>query len=220
MAYMTTLHERIRAQRKLAGLTQVELAKTVGVARVSLTQWENGDTSPKGENLLKLAKALNTSPDWLVTGKGDPSTGISAPELEPAPIGHRMIPLINEVQAGSWREICDNFQASEMLLTDLDLSPSAFALTIRGESMLPDYRDGDRVIIDPNVRPTPGDCVVAINGSNAATFKKYRERGVDANGETVFELVPLNPDYPTLRSDIEKIDIIGTMMEHRRYRKR
>ena len=45
---MTTIHERIRAQRKRAGMTQAELAKIVGVARVSLTQWELGETSPKG----------------------------------------------------------------------------------------------------------------------------------------------------------------------------
>ena len=35
MGYMTTIHERIKVQRKLAGLTQVELAKIVGVAWVS-----------------------------------------------------------------------------------------------------------------------------------------------------------------------------------------
>lgn len=80
---MTTIHERIRAQRKNAALTQVELAKMVGVARVSLTQWESGDTSPKGENLMKVARALGVTPDWLVSGRGDPS----AQELEPAPRG-------------------------------------------------------------------------------------------------------------------------------------
>lgn len=183
---------------------------------MSLTQWESGDTSPKGENLLKLARALGVTPDWLISGRGDPS----GPELEPAPIGGRMVPIISEVQAGTWREIRDGLQTAEMLLTDLDLSPHAFALTIRGDSMLPEFREGDRVIIDPEVGPAPGDFVVALNGGNAATFKKYRERGVNGDGATVFELVPLNQDYPTLRSDVEKIDIIGTMMEHRKYRRR
>ena len=86
--------------------------------------------------------------------------------------------------------------------------------------MLPDFKEGDRVIIDPNVQAIPGDCVVAINNNNAATSKKYRERGIDTTGRTVFELFPLNPDYPTLRSDIEDIQIVGVMMEHRKYRRR
>lgn len=215
---MTEICGRIRGSRLDAKLNQTELAKRVGVSKVAVSQWENGDTQPKGENLLKLASALGVSPQWLVNGKGDPSAGL--PELESAPIGGRMVPIISEVQAGTWKEIRDNLQTAEMLLTDLSLGAHAFALTIRGDSMLPDFREGDRVIIDPDVRPSPGDFVVAINGGNAATFKKYRERGIGADGDTVFELVPLNADYPTLRSDIEKIDIIGTMMEHRKYRRR
>lgn len=68
---MTTIHERIRAQRKRAGMTQAELAKIVGVARVSLTQWELGETSPKGGSLMALSAALGVSPQWLQTGQDD-----------------------------------------------------------------------------------------------------------------------------------------------------
>jgi SOS-response transcriptional repressor LexA len=64
-----------------------------------------------------------------------------------------------------------------------------------------------------------GDYVVAKNGGDEATFKKYRPRGKDAAGVDVFELVPLNDDFASLRSDIDHIAIIGTMVEHRRYRK-
>ncbi|MGI4859741.1 MAG: LexA family protein, partial [Janthinobacterium lividum] len=66
----------------------------------------------------------------------------------------------------------------------------------------------------------PGDFVVAKNGSQDATFKKYRPRGVSLTGQEVFELAPLNDDYPTLRSDTEPLQIIGVMVEHRRYRKK
>ena len=110
--------------------------------------------------------------------------------------------------------------ADEFLLTDQDLSDNAFALEIVGESMLPDFQPGDRVIIDPSVLPQPGDFVVAKNGEEEATFKKYRPRGVNEHGQAVFELVPINPDYPSMRSDVMPILIIGTMIEHRKYRKR
>ena len=39
-------------------------------------------------------------------------------------------------------------------------------------------------------------------------------------GQTVFELVPLNPDYETLRSDAQPLEIIGVMVEHRRQYRR
>ncbi len=86
--------------------------------------------------------------------------------------------------------------------------------------MLPDFREGDVVIIDPELAPTPGDFVVAKNGENEATFKKFRPRGLNEHGEQVIELVPLNEDYPSIRSDAQPFRIIGTMVEHRRYRRR
>lgn len=143
--------------------------------------------------------------------------------VAPAAIGTRRVPLISYVQAGCWTEASDTATVGdgfEYLLTDLELSGSAFALEIQGESMLPRFVPGDRVIVDPEVCPQPGDFVVAMNGGQEATFKKYRPRGIDEHGNTVFELVPLNDDFPTMRSDQTTIRIVGTMMEHRQYRRR
>lgn len=143
--------------------------------------------------------------------------------VSPAAIGTRRVPLISYVQAGLWTEATDTATVGdgfEYLLTDLELSGSAFALEIEGESMLPQFRPGDRVIVDPDVVPQPGDFVVAMNGGHEATFKKYRPRGVDQAGNDVFELMPLNEDFAPMRSDQVHIRIVGTMMEHRQYRKR
>lgn len=148
-----------------------------------------------------------------------------APEDEEAyrpPAGLRQVPRISFVQAGLWTEAVDPYDlgaGDDYLLTQTDVGPHAFALTVRGESMEPEFREGDTIIIDPDVKPSPGDFVVARNGQEEATFKKYRPRGVNESGEQVIELVPLNDDFPSLRSDYAPFLIIGTMMEHRRYRK-
>lgn len=65
---MKTLGERSKERRKIINLTQLQLSKKVGVSSVTISQWESGDTSPKGENLYKLAQALQCSPDWLMFG--------------------------------------------------------------------------------------------------------------------------------------------------------
>ena len=56
--------------------------------------------------------------------------------------------------------------------------------------------------------------------SNDGNFTAYRPRGIDENGQEVFELVPLNDDYPPMHSDRQHIEIICVMVEHRIFRKR
>ena len=80
------------------------------------------------------------------------------------------------------------------MLTNLELSTNALAFEIKGDSMAPEFNPGDRVIIDPNVNPQAGDYVVAKNGGEEATFKKYRLCGHNDQGDEVFEFIPLNED--------------------------
>lgn len=140
------------------------------------------------------------------------------------PFGKRPIPVISYVQAGLLTDINDPYAPGDGFAIEIcedDLGRFAFALEIEGDSMLPEFRPGDRVIIDPDVNPMPGDFVVAKNSHQKATFKKFRPRGMNEQGAQVFELVPLNEDYPTMRSDIEQLRIIGTMVEHRKkYRRK
>lgn len=141
----------------------------------------------------------------------------------PASIGQRAIPVISAIQAGALKEIVDPYEAGDGFTTiyaDDTYSKGAFALEISGNSMVPEFLPGDLVIIEPDWVPRPGEYVAAKNGSDEATFKKYRQRGVDSSGQMVFELVPLNDDYPTLRSDITPLIIIGVMAEHRRKTRR
>lgn len=143
--------------------------------------------------------------------------------FERTAVGYREIPVISYVQAGMMTEAVDPFSLGdgfETITTDLDLSGGAFGLIIKGPSMEPEFKEGDKVIIDPAIAPQPGDFVVAKNSHEEATFKKYRPRGTGAHGEMIFELVPLNDDFATLHSERDHLHIIGVMMEHRKYRRR
>jgi SOS-response transcriptional repressor LexA len=204
-------NEWVRQARKHARLTQDGLAEMLEMSKGNVSGWENGRHKPSFEQMKRIS---------ALTGFPLPLDDLG--NASPAPIGARKVPVISAIQAGMWSEIVDHFEpgeADDWLLTDLELSANSFALTIRGNSMLPEFNPGDRVIIDPAVSPHPGDFVAAKNGDQEATFKKYRPRGMDAAGNMVFELVPLNEDYPTLRSDIQPIRIVGTMVEHRKYRR-
>lgn len=221
LPYMT-MSDRIRSRRAALGVTQEDLAKKVGVSRVSISQWERGDTSPKGENLHRLAAALKTRPEWLIEGKGDPEPS-SFQNVEPAVLGQHKVPVLSYVQAGQLtevREIRDVDGGFEYVQADESIGERAFAMRISGDSMTPWFEEGDLVIIDPDIEPVPGDYVAAKNGSLEATFKKYRPRGFNQDGVEYFELIPLNDDYAPIRSDMCQVVIIGTMVEHRKYRRK
>lgn len=210
----------IRDGRLRLRLTEEQFAERCGVSRGAVQQWERGVTAPKRTNQARVAGVLGITVAQLAAGE-DPSTNTVA-----APVGTTRVPLISYVQAGDLTAIMDDHApgaASEYLLTDLPVSRHTFALEIKGTSMLPDFREGDRVIIDPEVRPQPGDFVAAkavdVHGHGEATFKKYRPRSINELGQEVFELSPLNEDFPSMRSDVTPLEIIGTMVEHRRYRR-
>jgi SOS-response transcriptional repressor LexA len=217
------LSNRIKEAMTFAGKNQSQLALEAGISTSAVSQLMTGRVkSLKAETAAALEKSTGYRATWLVTGKG-PKFVLDKSNVSSAPIGTRQVPLISYVQAGHWTGAVDPFQpndAHDWLMTDLELSDGAFALEIKGESMLPEFKPGDRVIIDSQINPQPGDYVVAKNGHEEAMFKKYRPRSVNERGEMVFELVPLNDDYPTIRSDVTPVMIIGTMVEHRKYRRR
>lgn len=73
---------RIRAAREQFGLSQEELAVSVGVSPQSIQQWESGKTNPRHTRMRKLAAVLKTSPHYLQFGVGSPESNIeSAQEL-------------------------------------------------------------------------------------------------------------------------------------------
>lgn len=79
-----TLGQRIKQRRKEVGLSQSKLSKAAGVSDSSISLWESDITSPRGENLHKLASALQCSPTWILFGDEDktPTTPIE-PEKQP-----------------------------------------------------------------------------------------------------------------------------------------
>ena len=210
--------ERLKTLREKAGLSQAALAEKCGWASQSrVGNYEKGVRKIGADDAAIMAAALDVHPAEILFGLE------SVSNVAPAPIGLRQIPIISYVQAGCWTESCECRAVDgsiETINTDLDLGSMAFALSVRGDSMAPEILEGDVVVIDPDVDPLPGDYVVAKNGSHEATLKQYRPRGTNDQGQEYFELVPLNPVYPAMRSDHHHVTIIGVMMEHRRYRKR
>lgn len=217
---METMGARLKRLREAKGLSQGELAKRAGLKSQGAIGNIERDIRGYGASIIDIARELGTTPDYLrLADSGSDTAKTFDANAKAVPHGVRRFPVISAIQAGHLKEITDPYgpgDGFDVEFGDDDASPWAFFLQIEGDSMLDEFKPGDRVQIDPEVAPRPGDFVAAKNSKQEATFKKYRVRGIDANGDEVFELVPLNDNYPIMRSDEHKLSVIGTMIEHRR----
>lgn len=72
--------ERLKELRKEGHLTQVELAKRLGIGQSSYADWERGKKNPTQENLIKIAQFFNVPLDYLV-GNSDKKDELDNIEL-------------------------------------------------------------------------------------------------------------------------------------------
>jgi len=106
-----------------------------------------------------------------------------------------LAPVINTVAAGYPNGFTDldyppSVAREYVRCPDLH-DPQAFAIRVVGDSMEPDFREGDIVVFSPNTAPTSGcDCFVRFE-DGVTTFKRtYRDDPASVR------LQPLNSAYP------------------------
>lgn len=65
-----TLADRLRQAREKAGLTQAEAAGLVGITRQTVSQYEGGESMPRVDYAVAIARAAKWMVEWIVTGEG------------------------------------------------------------------------------------------------------------------------------------------------------
>lgn len=63
--------ERLAKLLEIEGYTQRELANMIGVTETALSRYLKDEREPKMEIIANIATALNTTTDYLLTGKDD-----------------------------------------------------------------------------------------------------------------------------------------------------
>lgn len=109
----------------------------------------------------------------------------------------KSIPVISWIQAGAWTTVDSvpaGTQFEEWLPPNPKCGKNGYGLEVVGESMLPDFRPGDKIYVNPDFQITDlktGDLViVSCQGDSQATFKKL----IVESGNMYLQ--PLNPDWP------------------------
>lgn len=151
-----------------------------------------------GELARRIHAAFGEEMDGPDVGNASPpaSSAGPLPSLDGAlPLRYR-VPLINQVAAGYPTDFTDlDFPArvADGYVTCPDIAdPTAFAARVVGDSMLPDYREGDIVVFSPEADVTDGcDCFVRLEPDHETTFKR-----VFFEADDRLRLQPLNAQFP------------------------
>ncbi|HBD7093882.1 TPA: helix-turn-helix domain-containing protein [Legionella pneumophila] len=210
--------KRIFEARKEKGLTLKELGKlTGGLKQTRLTNWEQGTRAPGPEEIKLLAQALDVSPAFLMCLSDDKQ--VKAPKSF-----SQLVPLLDHCQSCEVKLHINAAHKQELsgdmtfisVSTELlpELSDNAFAIKMVDDSMMPDIRVGDVLIVEPDSEPKPGDIVVAqIEAEEEVIVRKYKQLSASKNA-TEYELATLNNDWADIQVGPNKIqaEIIGCIV--------
>lgn len=216
MTNMMLRSERVKARRRQLNITQKELADTLGIKQAQVSRYESYESEPQLERLYDLAKALKTTPDYLL-GKTD------EPEIKmPSNLAildrrsqRYYIQVVGKISAAGGGTAALAFEDKQgMIDTEFNVQ---FALIVCGDSMEPTLYNGDIVLVQetPYNELRDGDMVVVIvNGEEGIVKRIYLEP------ESGFVLKSDNPQYKPKYMPFERLNvdclIVGRVVESRR----
>ncbi len=203
---------KLKELRIKNGELQEDIGKIIGVSGRAIGNYETEKRRMSPEIVLKLAKHFGVTTDYLL--------GID--DIEKSTI----VSVYGTIPAGIPMEMIENILDTEEIDANmLKGGKEYFGLRVKGNSMYPDYLDGDTIILEKVDDCESGqDCVVMVNG-NDGTFKKVIKDKVkqtiklqpintilDNNGNFLYEPITFT------KEEIEKlpVKVIGRVVELRR----
>lgn len=215
-----TLSQFLKAYREEHHISMRKFAEMAGISHslVSILERDlNGredkqKMSPSIDTLNRIASVMGLTFEELVRSCDDIDI-----ELEEEAVVD--IPILGSVAAGFDRWAIHEFGKMEIQKAWLHgRSPKEFfLLRVSGDSMVPDYQDGDFVLcLTTSDMGRSGKIGVVVDSYGEATLKKinYPMHGDPEFGKWM-ELEPLNPKYKKRRiegSDLETYYVQGRVM--------
>lgn len=200
----------IDALAKRNSLSASGLAKRAGLDSTAFNRSKrcSADGRPRWPSTESLAKIFDatgaTLEEFLSLVSGG---GASAGETRSS----SSVPLLGFARAGAGGYFDDaGFPAGEgweRIDVPAQAGEGAYALTVQGDSMLPLYRDGDTLVVDPAAPVRKGDRVV-VRTAEGEVMAKLLARRTAAE----IELKSLNPEHPDRTLALGAVDWIARIV--------
>lgn len=128
-------------------------------------------------------------------------------------IEQKKIPFYPDIQASAGYGRFNDNEIVEFLEVPEGLAkPGNIAIKVAGDSMEPEIKDGDTIVIDTNRIECILNKIIVVNYQGAVYLKKYVEE------EGKIYLKSINPYYPKIRiEDKSELRVIGKLKSVMRY---
>ncbi|WP_395448182.1 helix-turn-helix transcriptional regulator [Aminobacter sp. UC22_36] len=209
-------HERvwaaIDALAERYSLSASGLAKKAGLDSTAFNKSKRQSVDgrprwPSTESLAKIIEATNSSLEEFL-GFVEPARTVGRAKVRERAAG---VPLLGFAQAGAGGFFDDaGFPAGQgwdLIELPARATESSYALEVQGDSMLPLYRNGDVLIVEPGAMVRKGDRVVVktISGEVMAKVLERQTQGI-------IELVSLNPEHPIRRFQTHEVEWVARIV--------
>lgn len=200
------LIQRLKNVMSKKEISPAELSRRSGITPSSISDYLTGKYEPKQDKIDLIARALNISPAWLMGYDSEYSTRKK---------GTR-IPVLGRVAAGIPIEAIEDVEDWEEIPESMAKKGEYFALRIKGDSMLPEIKEGDVVIVRKQSCVDSGEiAIVLVNGTDATCKKiQKQESGITLIG---YNTAVYSPTFYTIKQ-IEDLPVrvLGKVIEIRR----
>ncbi|MBM7558383.1 helix-turn-helix domain-containing protein [Marinitoga litoralis] len=199
--------KRIEMLRKRKNLSREKLGAIIGIAGNSIYRIEAGYNLPSADVVIELSKFFDVPADYIL--------GIDKSFGDQTGVNMKKIPVYEKVAAG----VAGVAEPIDYPIDEIYIplgSKGEFAVEVVGDSMEPEIKEGDYVIVDTNSFVESGDRVVAIINDGADALVKVYRKFMDGPAM----LYSLNQKYdPIVLTEELKWEIVGKVVSlYRRYR--
>lgn len=204
-----TIGDYMKAKRTGLGMSLREAAKLAGISHVHVKDIESDAIKPSFEKIINLLRAYHADIQEFLK-----EIGYLPENVEPSLIGElHPVPVISLVAAGQWNAASDEYPpgvADEWVASDVK-GQNIFAVRVKGDSMEPEFTEGDIIILDPHAKTYHNDYVIVRNDEGEATLKQLKQYG------KIKVLHPLNAKYPDLAlSERHQYVVVGRVVEKKK----
>lgn len=158
---------RLKELRQKNRIKQKDIAVMLDVTAGAVSQWESGRVNIDWRYATILAEKFNVTPEYLL-GETD-----TLDDMKSAQSAIR-IPVLGTIRAGIPVAAIEDVDDWEEITAALAKTGEFIALRVKGDSMLPDIKDGDIAIIRRQETIESGQIAVVIVNGDEATIKKVR----------------------------------------------